>query len=244
MAPCCSVFKDQAPKRRNEKHYQLPAGQATVDRHAEGSEHEPFGPRSPRAPGLAAGTDPTRLAPGANGNRQGAPRRTSARFRRPRESTSRRPPRKSSGAGASPRVVDLGVVDGEAAAGWPAGPPRRCSRRGRRAGTARRTWAASAAPSSSTVGASPSATSSSAGSASASRPRPNSASDVRAPRAPGVLAVHQHRQLARPARAARRARAAARRWPRRAPRSPRATGTRTRAGTGPRRHRPGCSQNW
>ena len=47
------------------------------------------------------------LAPGANGNRHGPPRRTRARFLRPRESTSRRPPRKSSACRRLPHVVDL-----------------------------------------------------------------------------------------------------------------------------------------
>ena len=59
MAPRCSVFKDQAPENGATQKALPSAGaaNATVDRRAEGSENEPVGPRSPKAPGLAAGTD-------------------------------------------------------------------------------------------------------------------------------------------------------------------------------------------
>ena len=167
--------------------------------------------------------------------RRAAPGRGSCR---PRARTSRRPPRKSSGAGDCRGSATLSSLTES-----PPPVARRTASEMLETRPARWNSSAyvgrSAAPSSSTVGASSSATSSSAGSASSSRPRPNSASDVRVDpcrrrprRAPDGQVARQ--------RALRLALAAgARAVARRAPRSPRARGTRTPAGSGPRRRRPG-----
>ena len=237
MAPCCSVFKDQAPetaqretlstagavsnrrptcRRERARAFRLAEPEGSLTRCRDGSYQA--GPRCKREPSGAASPH-QRTVPPPPGEYQQAAAQEVVRCRR------------------LPRVVDLVVVDARGRRRRPGGPPRRCSRRGRRAGTARRTWAARRRPSSSTVGASSSATSSSPG-----RPRPAG----RARTAPRTCAWPRAQASSpctstvssRPARVARHVHGDARRSPRRAPRSPRASGTRTPAGTGPRRRRP------
>ncbi len=247
MAPRCSVFKDQAPEK---------AQRETLSTAGAVSNRPPTCRRErARALRLAEPEGPLHSLPGRilpglarpaqPGTVMRSPRTTRARFRRPRDSTSRRPPRKSSVAGACARIGDLRRRSPRGRRRRPAGRPRRCSRRGRRAGTARRRWAPRRRRRASRSAHRRAPTSSSAGSASASRPRPNSASEVRvdaraARRSPCTSTVSSARQRTLRGPLVR----ALARWRGRAPRSPRASGTRTRAGTGPRRRRPGCSQNW